>query len=326
MRKIIFDAVSLPDEHQRKEMWVASLSSGYTRLHSDPASDVPFRGELKIALLDSMSIGTVRGTVKNISRFAVDITGDNSDNIALLFNDSPYVARVEQSGKRVDLDPGAAVLIEECEPSHVTTAVSACAVLAIKVPRQPLCRRIRGIEDRFVTPIAASSAALALMRSYADVLLDHPDDDNPIITRLLPEHVLDLVVSIIETTDRDYDRLSNGVRAARLAMIRREIDRNFVDMDFSLVALARRLAVTPRYVQRLLAEMETSFSDELTRRRLNRAHDMLSSSRHLHVNVIEVAHECGFSSVSHFHRMFRRQFNETPGGVRAIAIRQDRRC
>jgi len=59
-----------------------------------------------------------------------------------------------------------------------------------------------------------------------------------------------------------YGERLRGLRAGRSATIMRELDRSFMDSGFSLAVLARRLAVTPRYVQALLAEVETSFTDE----------------------------------------------------------------
>jgi AraC-like DNA-binding protein len=46
---------------------------------------------------------------------------------------------------------------------------------------------------------------------------------------------------------------------------------------------------------------------------------MLTAPRYAHMNVMNVAHECGFSTVSHFHRSFRRHFDVTPGDVRSKA-------
>ena len=59
--------------------------------------------------------------------------------------------------------------------------------------------------------------------------------------------------------------------------IRREVDRRFADPEFSLPALAGQPGITPRYVQSLLAEHDTSFIDEVIRRRLERAREMLGS-------------------------------------------------
>src|ERR1700685_113610 len=94
------------------------------------------------------------------------------------------------------------------------------------------------------------------------------------------------------------------------------IDRGFADPDFSLTALSRRLGVTPRHIQRLLAEHQTSFVDEVMARRLRRARNMLTSQRYAHLSIVAIAHECGFSTVSHFHRAFRHHFGTTPGDMR----------
>ncbi|HEY4135493.1 MAG TPA: helix-turn-helix transcriptional regulator, partial [Alphaproteobacteria bacterium] len=88
--------------------------------------------------------------------------------------------------------------------------------------------------------------------------------------------------------------------------------------------LARRLDVTPRYVQLLLAEIETSFTDELTKRRLDRARETLASPHCFHKSIMDISQECGFSTISHFHRIFRRRFGVTPGEVRASIQRRER--
>jgi AraC-like DNA-binding protein len=99
-------------------------------------------------------------------------------------------------------------------------------------------------------------------------------------------------------------------------MIAGEIDRNFHDSDFSLPALAKRIGVGPRYVQMLLAEADSSFVKEVTRRRLERAHALLRSPRHRHLSILDIAYECGFNTKTNFNQMFRRCYSATPGEVR----------
>jgi transcriptional regulator GlxA family with amidase domain len=41
--------------------------------------------------------------------------------------------------------------------------------------------------------------------------------------------------------------------------------------------------------------------------------------------IIDIAFAAGFGDVSHFNRMFRRRFSETPFGVRAAAIVLERK-
>jgi AraC-like DNA-binding protein len=46
---------------------------------------------------------------------------------------------------------------------------------------------------------------------------------------------------------------------------------------------------------------------------------MLTDPHHLHLAIIDIAFAVGFGDVSHFNRMFRRYFGETPSGVRATS-------
>jgi AraC-like DNA-binding protein len=316
MQRIVFDSTELPgDERLRRERWVDSLSSGYARLRADAVAETPFEGTLKIILLGNTSVGSIFGTVRSISRNAEDIAAENTDNVVLLFNSSHDKIRIEQKGKGVDCVAGGAVLIEQCEPSIIKmVAQKTCGLLAIQVPRRYVLRENPDVENRFLT--APSTASLALVRAYVDTLLEQPRADDAAIPRLAGHHISDLVAAAVSPDGTRHEAHSVGLRHARLEAIQHDLERHFLEPAFSLSALARRLSVTPRYVQALFAEAGTSFTDELTKRRLVRAHDMLASARYTHMNVTDVAHECGFSTVSHFHRMFRRRFEKTPGAVR----------
>jgi AraC-like DNA-binding protein len=321
MKRIIFNSADLPgDERLRRETWIDSLSSGYVRLRADHAPGTPFNGELKIVLINDVVIGTLSGTVDNISRTTVDVNIQNTDNVVLLSNIGPHVTRIEQDGKTADCVAGQAVLIEQCEPSVIRVAErNTCNLLAIQAPRRNVRGRLLDLENRFMTPISVRSSAMALARAYIDILLDQPDGGDPPMTQLASQHVTDLIAAAVDVDGAIHEQRSQGLRMGRLAMIRRELDRAFREPSFSLTVLAGRLAVTPRYVQALLAEAGTSFTDELTARRLGLARDMLTSSRCAHMNVAEVAYECGFSTISHFHRVFRHHFGETPNSLRSNA-------
>jgi AraC-like DNA-binding protein len=316
VKKVIFDSTEIPgDQRERTERWIEALSSGYVRLGAEPTPGLPFEGKLKITQLQNTTVGTLVGTVRNISRSIADVVFENTDNVVLLFNRGTQVVGIEQNGRSAECVSGGAILIEQCEPSMIKVAApNICNLVAIQAPRDQVRRECRRLTDRFLIPIAASSA-VSLTRAYVEFLLDQPDCDDPLFVRLASDHVTDLVAATVDSEGVIYEERLRGSRAARFAILR-EIDRNFMDPGFSLTVLARRLSVTPRYVQVLLAVAETSFTDELTKRRLDRASDLLTSSRSFEKSVMEISQECGFSTVSHFHRVFRRRFGMTPGELR----------
>jgi AraC-like DNA-binding protein len=321
MKTILFDSADLPgDERLRKECWVDTLSSGYVRLQADTTPDAPFTGQLRIAILGQTAVGQISGSVQTIARTATEIAAQNTDNAVLLVNAGSNQLLVGQKGKQVDCAMGSAVLIEQCEPSFIRLSPQdVCDFVAIQLPRQQLGLRDHDIENRFMKPVPASAPALALTRSYVDTLLRCADAEMTGVPRFASDHIVDLVLATAAPANAEWEQRYPDLRAVRLEMVQREIGRNFMAPDFSLTELARRLDVSPRYVQALLADAETSFTDEVTKRRLAQARDMLLSPRCIHMKILDIAYECGFPTIAHFHRIFRKHFGATPGEVRRRA-------
>jgi transcriptional regulator GlxA family with amidase domain len=77
----------------------------------------------------------------------------------------------------------------------------------------------------------------------------------------------------------------------------------------TLQSLARRIATSPRQLQRAFAEAgDTSFSDYLTDIRMNRAAELLETGRPVH----EVAHAVGYRQPGQFAKTFRRRHGASP--------------
>jgi AraC-like DNA-binding protein len=52
---------------------------------------------------------------------------------------------------------------------------------------------------------------------------------------------------------------------------------------------------------------------------------MLTDRRCLHLTIIDIAFAVGFGDISHFNRVFRRRFGDTPSRVRAKAFTPERK-
>jgi AraC-like DNA-binding protein len=68
-------------------------------------------------------------------------------------------------------------------------------------------------------------------------------------------------------------------------------------------------------VQRLLEVSGTSFTEQVNELRLQRAYTLLTEARENKSLISDVALQAGFSDVSHFNRLFRSRFGDTPKGV-----------
>jgi AraC-like DNA-binding protein len=97
------------------------------------------------------------------------------------------------------------------------------------------------------------------------------------------------------------------------------VDREFAT-ELSLDGIARRVASSRRQLQRAYAEIgRTTFRDHLTRVRMQKAADMLSTRS---LTVREVAHRVGYRQPAQFAKAFRRYQGVAPSDFRADGIAQ----
>jgi AraC-like DNA-binding protein len=111
----------------------------------------------------------------------------------------------------------------------------------------------------------------------------------------------------------------SAVAAARLAAALAYIAESFIEPGLTVEAVARRQGVSRRYLQRLLEESGMSFTVRVKELRLQKAFALLTNVQHGKRRISDIAMEVGFSDVSHFNRLFRARFGDTPSGVRGGA-------
>ena len=98
----------------------------------------------------------------------------------------------------------------------------------------------------------------------------------------------------------------------------RRIEGDYSDPELSPEGVAADLGISKRYLQALLASSGTSFVRELNAVRLDRANILLTDPRTSALPVAEIAFRCGFLDPGYFARQFRKRFNATPRGWRAM--------
>jgi transcriptional regulator GlxA family with amidase domain len=130
-------------------------------------------------------------------------------------------------------------------------------------------------------------------------------------------HIQDLVALAIGGTEAASPDAMSASAAARLREARKHIADSFDKQDLTVSSLAGRMGVSPRYLQRLFEASGTSFTAYVTELRLQRAMALLTTTPARKQRISDIALEAGFSDISHFNRLFRSRFGDTPRGVRA---------
>jgi AraC-like DNA-binding protein len=135
-----------------------------------------------------------------------------------------------------------------------------------------------------------------------------------------PQALATEVVSFVALTIGSEDRgAATDVRNARYHLRRRIVDyieSHLGDQSLSPKKIAASSRISLSYLYSLFTDNETTVSQFVQTKRLQRAYEILVADPKGHRTVSEVAYEVGFKNVSHFSRCFSRHFKAAPRDVR----------
>jgi AraC-like DNA-binding protein len=219
-----------------------------------------------------------------------------------------------QLGRDPVLGPGDGVLMNNAEVGAITLPQDT-RFLTFRVPVAAIAPLVPDVGAVVARRVPADCEALRLLTRYLQILQDTSALATPQLQDLAATHVYDLLALALGAT-YEAGEIANGrgLRAARLQTVLAEIKVHFAEPGFSPGAVARRLGVSPRYVQDVLHDTGVSFTERVMELKLQKARAMLAGAGS--PKVIDVAYGCGFGDISYFNRCFRRRFGAAPSEFR----------
>jgi len=168
--------------------------------------------------------------------------------------------------------------------------------------------------------LPTDTEAMRLLASHADLIRQMMVQAKPDLRQLVVTHVRNLMALALSPAQQGTE-VAKGrrLRAARLHAIKADIIANLGYADLSIVDVAARHRITPRYVQALFEEQGSTFTEFVLTERLARAYRILSNPRFADRSITAVAFEVGFGDLSYFNRTFRRRFGCAPSRLRGAA-------
>lgn len=308
-----FSTSDLP-ERERLDRWREEFGRRIIGVEVEPgASQVPFYAEATLQALPGVRIASCAGTAGRLNRTPA-LVADGDDSIGLVVNLGAEVVMMSQRGRDVLLRTGEATLLTHQEPAALTHGdLRFCGLV---VPRAALAARIGDLDDAVMRPIPRSVGSLRLLVRYVDLIRKEADLTAPELRRSVVSHIHDLAALAFGAKQDTKEQALSAAAAARLAAALARIAESFTEAGFGLESLAQRLGVSPRYLQRLLEWSGTSFIARVNELRLQKAFALLTNPDSSKRRISDIAMEAGFSDISHFNRLFRARFGDTPRGVR----------
>jgi len=290
-------------EHKRIDAYREIYSRTIVKHDVEPLGDQPFHFEADLRSFPGLGLASSHVSPNHRWHTAEHI---DSDDLLLGVGLSGGCV-LHQRGREAVLGPGEAVLTSAGHPIDVIIGTTSRHI-ALRLPRAILEAKIADLDACNARRIPSNIEGLPLLISYVRALR-FSELTNPAFCNLVVWHVYDLVALVLGA--------KGDARAARLAAIRREIERRSGDPGLSAVTIALLLGITPRYVHLLLEESGKSFSHHVLERRLDKAAALLRDPNWRHLKIVKIAAQAGFADLSYFNRTFRRHFGATPSDFRA---------
>lgn len=215
--------------------------------------------------------------------------------------------QVEHYGRLIDLAEGDMVLLDNRQPYSVTARQGSLHMVA--------CLPIEWIKCWLPTPEAAVARPVragdpwhgALVATLGEAMRDERDDTS---WRKLCTQQIGGALAL--TLGASESRLSNHTRQL-FRRIQTAIQERFFEHDLDAAMIAATVAISPRYLHKILAQEGTTYVQELFSVRLHHARDLLGDPRFASLSISEIGWRSGFCDPSHFSRRFKAQFGQTPG-------------
>jgi AraC-like DNA-binding protein len=306
-------------ERDRLPIFREQIGRMIVKLDPEPVTDGAFHAEANVRELPGLGIGSWACSNLRIARPRA-LLHDGKDDFVLTMITSGHVS-ASQRGREIELGPGQAVLMTAAEACDMVATPQPSRFFGLRLPRKSLTSLDSDPEDMMMRALSANTEAVRLLAFYVRELDDGYQLATPELIGAVVTHLTDLGALIIGANrDGTVVAEDRGLAVARLAAVKADISRN-LGFDLTLPAVAARMKLTPRHVQRLFEHAGSTFSGFVLDQRLARAHRLLTDPRRTDSTIGTIAFESGFGDLSYFNRTFRRHYGATPSEIRVVPQR-----
>jgi AraC-like DNA-binding protein len=305
---IRFTTDSVP-RYRRLALWQDIVCDVYVQLDctSDLGSD--FHGSVTRAPLGRATCSEVSSQRQRVYRTRSRIARADEDFFLIALG-KHGIGGVVQDGRDTVIHPGEFAIYDTTRPYELQFDRSFTQTI-LQIPRDMLHARIAGTERLTAISFGSDRPLAKIARDFVEQLCQNADQIAPEHAVPLSEQAIDLVAMALSERLTEQP-LPSTHRSALLCRLKAHIRAHLANPGLSLAATAAAFGISPRYLNDLLSDEETSFQRYVLAERLARCERDLSSPRLAHRQVGEIAFAWGFNDQSHFGRVFRQHYGMSP--------------
>lgn len=290
------------------QCWSDALTDLCGKFDIDPLESSSFAGRINYTTVSKLKLCQIEASQHRLAQTASRTKPSAHPFIKILFQ-TYGTSYFEQDGRRMELMPGDCLAYDVSRP-HTIVSPTLTRHEVVIVPKELL--QERGFRSAKMSPckLSARTGTGRIAHNFVHAAFDEANSLSPNNAIGVADALIDLLLLPLRQPDGMFDRVGPEAMYIRAQFFIRE---HLRDPDLCIDQISAALSCTKRYLHMLFSERGTTISDHIRQARLQNCRQELETQAGK--TITDVAFSWGFSSSSHFSRVFRKHFGVVPSAV-----------
>jgi len=290
------------------QVWSDALTDLCGRFDIDPLEASTFDGLISCTTVSRLKLCHIEASQHRIGHAAPRIRQSDHPYVKIVFQ-TYGVSHFEQDSRRIDIGPGDCLVYDvSCPHTIVSPAFTRHDVVI--VPKELLHERGLGAGNLAACKLSARAGTGRIAHEFVQAAFHEATRLSPNSAIGVADSLIDLLLLPLREVDMTLDRVGPEAMYVRAQGFIRE---HLRDPELSIDQISAALHCTKRYLHMLFSDRGITVSDYIWQARLQNCRQELEAQNGK--TITDVAFSWGFSSSSHFSRVFRKYFGVAPSAI-----------
>jgi AraC family transcriptional regulator, positive regulator of tynA and feaB len=290
------------------QYWSDALTDLCGHFDIDPMEASSFEGRINYTTVSKLKLCQIEASQHRLAHTASRAKLGTHPYVKILFQ-TYGISHFEQDGRRIELTPGDCLAYDVSCP-HTIVSPKLTRHEVVIVPKELLQERGFRSAKMFACKLSARTGTGRIAYDFVHAAFDEATRLSPNNAIGVADSLIDLLLLPLREPDMMFNRAGPEAMYIRAQFFIRE---HLRDPDLSIDQISAALNCTKRYLHMLFSDRGTTISDYIQHARLQNCRQELEAQAGK--SITDVAFSWGFSSSSHFSRVFRKYFGVVPSAI-----------
>jgi AraC family transcriptional activator of tynA and feaB len=290
------------------QCWTDALTDLCGHFDVDPLEASSFDARINYTTVSRLKLCQIETSQHRIAHTVASAGLSEHPYVKILFQ-THGISYFEQDGRHIEIAPGDCLAYDVSCPHTIISPAHTRHEVVI-VPKDLLLERGFRLAKMSACKLSARTGTGRIAHDFVHAAFDEATKLSPYNAVGVADSLIDLLLLPLREADTMFDRGGAEATYIRAQFFIRE---HLRDPDLSIDQISAALGCTKRYLHMLFSDRGMTVSDYIWRTRLQNCRHELETQAGK--TITDVAFSWGFSSSSHFSRVFRKYFGIVPSSI-----------